>query len=492
MKNTHLLCLGGLVVTLALPAPAAPLPVSNPFAPQQTQQTQQTPSTPQQQNAAPPGQAAPATAEAQGLPVLPTEPPAPSNGQPAGLNGQALSIWHQQYLTGDWGGLRDTLLNNGVAISPVWIGELFGNTGGGIRRGDISDGLFNVALDVDLDRMTHGAVDDLLFHANMLYIYGTSLSEKYVGDFSNTSNIAAYNSVRLQELWLQKSFWEKRVSIKVGNMAVDNEFFQSSSAALFVNGTFGAFTFIASNVPNAPVYPVASPGVRVQFLPTSKFYVMAGVYGLDQYSDPAINNQNGTRFAFNRNSGVLVMSEAGYLLNQSPNDRGLQGTYRLGSWLDTGNEATFASQADSANGTGDLQSGGANYGIYGVMDQQIYAHGGQGISLFVRSGGAPTNTNFVDYYVDGGFNFTGFIPGRDSDIAGIAVARSHVSDDFSDSQVAQGSPPSTAETVLEATYKAQIAPWWSIQPDLQYILTPSGVEGSRDALVLGVRSSVAF
>jgi porin len=468
---------------------AAPLPVSNPFAPQQNQQT---PSTPQQQNAAPPGQVAPATAENAGLPVLPTEPPSPSNGQPAGLNGTALSIWHQQYLTGDWGGLRDSMLNAGVAISPVWIGEVFGNPTGGVQQGDISDGLFNVALDVDFDRVTHGAVDDLLLHANMLYVYGTSLSSKYTGDFSNTSNIAAYNSVRLQELWLQKSFWEKRISIKVGNMAVDNEFFQSSSASLFVNGTFGAFTFIAGNVPNAPVYPVASPGVRVQFLPTSKYYVMAGVYGMDNNSDPTVNNKNGTRFAFRRSSGVLVMSEAGYLLNQSPNDRGLQGTYRIGSWLDTGNFQTFNSQANFANGTGNLEGAGANYGIYGVMDQQIYQHGEQGISLFVRSGGAPSNTNFVDYYVDGGFNFTGFIPGRYNDVAGIAVARSHVSDDFSDSQVAQGGAPLSAETVLEATYKVQVAPWWSIQPDLQYIFTPSGVEGSRDALVLGVRSSVAF
>jgi len=46
------------------------------------------------------------------------------------------------------------------------------------------------------------------------------------------------------------------------------------------------------------------------------------------------------------------------------------------------------------------------------MDQQIYQDGEREVSLFVRSGGAPSSTNFVDYYVDGGFNFSGFIPGR--------------------------------------------------------------------------------
>jgi len=479
MKRTTTCLLCALLLTVSPRGWAEPLQEVNPFAPQSS-------NTSQQQNAtSPKGE----SAAAPGMPELPTE----NYNEPEGLNGQLLSVWKQQYLTGDWGGFRDQMLNNGVAISPVWIGEVFGNPSGGMKQGVISDGLFNVALDLNLDRMSDASIfDDMLIHANALYIYGSSLSGSDVGDFSNTSNLAAYNTIRLQELWLQKAFWEKRVSIKGGNIAVDNEFFQSSSAALFINGTFGAFTFIGSNVPNAPVYPVASPGVRVQFLPTSKFYVMAGVYGMDNNSDPAVNNKNGTRFALDGGSGMLVMSEAGYLLNQSPNDRGLQGTYRVGSFVHTANYTTWQSQANFANGTGPLQSAGTNYGVYGVMDQQIYLHGAEAISLFVRSGGAPSNTNFVDYYVDGGFNFTGFIPGRLLDVGGIAVARSHVSDQFSDSQVAQGNPPSTAETVIEATYKAQIAPWWSIQPDVQYIITPSSVQGSQNAFVLGVRTSVAF
>ena len=428
------------------------------------------------------------------MPDLPTTTTATPNGAiPDGLSNQLLSVWDADTLTGDWGGFRDDMLNHGVAITPTWIGEVFGNPSGGMGRGVISDGLFNVALDLNLDRMSDDSFfDDMLIHTNALYVYGASLSSSFVGDFSNTSNLAAYNSVRLQELWIEKAFWEKRVNLKIGNMAVDTEFFQSGSASLFINGTFGAFTFIASNVPNAPVYPVASPGVRVQFLPTSNFYAMAGIYGQDLNSDPAVNNQNGTRFALNSGSGMLIMSEVGYLVNQSPNDRGLQGTYRLGSFVHTDNSTTFASQANFANGTGNLQSAGSSYGVYGVMDQQIYTHGAEAISLFVRSGGAPGNSNFVDYYVDGGFNFTGFIPGRDNDIAGIAVARSHVSEDFSDSQVAEGLPPSTAETVLEATYKVQVAPWWSIQPDFQYIITPSAVQGSNNAVVVGLRTSVAF
>jgi porin len=424
-------------------------------------------------------------------PPSPSAPQTPPGNPPASATAPT-NFWTQNYLTGNWGGFRDQLKNDGITLTPVYTGEVFGNPSGGARQGVITDGLLNTALDVDFDPLTQRAVKDLTFHVNALYIYGTSLSEQYVGDFSNTSNIAAFNTLRLDELWVQKLFWDKKLSVKVGDMAVDNEFFQSNSASLFISGTFGAFTFLANNVTNAPVYPLAAPGVRLQFLPTAQTYVMAGVYGQDDNSNPATNNQNGTRFALNGSSGMLIMSEAGFLLNQGPNDKGLQGTYRIGSFVDTGNRTTFASQAQFANGTGQLQSVGTNYGVYGVLDQQIYSKNNQIISFFVRSGGAPSNTNFVDYYAEGGLNFTGFVPGRDNDVGGIAIARSHVSGDYSDSQILQGNPPSTAETVIEATYKAQLAPWWSLQPDVQYIVSPGGFQGARNATVLGLRTMVVF
>jgi porin len=446
------------------------------------------------------------------MPVLPTSAPVgtnasttgptapgafnsaiPAPGTPEGLTDtNEKSFWDQDYMSGEWGGLRKKLEDDGFKITPTWIGDFFGNPTGGAAQGIEENGSFDVALDFDLDRMSEGAVKDLSIHANAFYIYGPGLSPKYVGDFSNTSNIQGYNTIRLQELWIQKWLWDKRVSIKVGNLAVDSEYFQSTSAAVFINSTFGTPDLIANNIANAPIFPVASPGVRIQFLPTSKYYVMAGVYGMDLNSTPATDNHYGTHFAMNGGSGLLVMSEAGFLLNQSPNDRGLQGTYRLGSFVETDNYNNWGSQAASALGTGSLQSAGANFGIYGVIDQQIYSEDDKTISLFVRGGGAPSNINFVDAYIDGGFNFTGFVPGRANDVAGIGLAHAHVSGNFSNGQVIQGNAPYTEESVLEVTYKAQLNSWWTVQPDFQYVMNPSGVAGSPNAVVLGVRSSVAF
>ena len=46
--------------------------------------------------------------------------------------------------------------------------------------------------------------------------------------------------------------------------------------------------------------------------------------------------------------------------------------------------------------------------------------------------------------------------------------------------------------VLEATYRIALAPWWTVQPDVEYIINPGGVGGRGDALVGTVRLQVDF
>jgi porin len=60
-------------------------------------------------------------------------------------------------------------------------------------------------------------------------------------------------------------------------------------------------------------------------------------------------------------------------------------------------------------------------------------------------------------------------------------------------------PVRSQEVVLELSYLVQVTPhWMTLQPDLQYIINPSGgvLNGNgsprRDALVLGLRSKLTF
>ena len=411
---------------------------------------------------------------------------------PEGLTGGPRPLLQRPLLLGDLGDTRNQLLYRfGLAISPTYVGEVQGNPTGGVARGVTYDGVLNVAVDLDLERLTRGLTPDLTLHANALWLHGQGLSTRKVGDFSNVSNVAGYNGVRLQELWLEQAFWRRRASLRAGLLAADAEFFVSAYGSLFVNGTFGAFSFLGANVPNPPVYPLAAPGLRLAVQPTSKFLFQAGIWTGDSGAQDD-DNKHGTAFRFRSRDGALILSEAHFLLNQSPGDRGLVGTYQLGAFVHAGTFTTFESQSRTDLGTGKTMRAGNNYGVYGILDQQLLRGGGRSVGLFVRAGSSPDDRSFVDWYVDGGFNFTGFVPGRVRDVAGVGVARSSVSGRFSDAQRAAGGASFSGETVLEVTYKAVLAPWWTVQPDFQYVFNPSGQRGSRDAAVLGVRSAVAF
>ena len=55
-----------------------------------------------------------------------------------------------------------------------------------------------------------------------------------------------------------------------------------------------------------------------------------------------------------------------------------------------------------------------------------------------------------------------------------------------------GSRPGSSgdETMIELFYKARLGPHVVLQPDLQYISNPNGME--RDSLVLGLRFQTIF
>ena len=59
-------------------------------------------------------------------------------------------------------------------------------------------------------------------------------------------------------------------------------------------------------------------------------------------------------------------------------------------------------------------------------------------------------------------------------------------------------PVRSGEAMIEMTYQAKLKPWWTLQPDLQYIIRPGGGllnpgDGLRpDAWVIVLRSALSF
>ncbi|MCK4787471.1 MAG: carbohydrate porin, partial [Desulfobacteraceae bacterium] len=48
------------------------------------------------------------------------------------------------------------------------------------------------------------------------------------------------------------------------------------------------------------------------------------------------------------------------------------------------------------------------------------------------------------------------------------------------------------ENALEVYYNAQVTPWVSLSPSIQYISNTGGSTTARDAVVLGLRAQITF
>jgi len=419
-------------------------------------------------------------------------------------------------LTREWGPRAD-LAKSGVTFCLHYIGEILGNPTGGVHRGAIYEGRLEMALNLDLEKLVgwSGAT----IHANAYQIHGRGLSANNLGNIMTVSNTEAERTTRLFDLWLQQTLWEDLVSIRVGQLGVDDEFITSQYGSLFVNSTFGWPGIAAADLPSGgPAYPLSTPGLRVKVQPTEQWSFMAAVFNGDPAGPgpgtPQSRDASGT--AFRVNNDAFIIAEAAYSLNQEKDATGLPGTYKLGGWYHTGR---FADQRfDSAGlslanpgSTGVPAQHRGDYSVYAAIDQMVWREPktkDEGLGLFLRIAGSPSDRNLVDFYIDGGLNYKGLIPDRGDDVLGLGVAYARIGDAATgldrDTRLFSGTsrPVRDHEMAVELTYRAQVTPWWTVQPDLQFILhpgghvpdptDPTGLRPIRDAVLLGVRTAIAF
>ncbi len=389
----------------------------------------------------------------------------------------------KDHLTGDWGGVRTKLFDRGVHLQFGYIGEVFGNVAGGTRRGAVYEGLGEMALELDLEKLVNWRGGT--FRASSLWLHGRGPS-RLVGDALTVSNIDGHDSIRLYELWLEQKFLREALSIRVGNLLADEEFAGTEYGGLLLNSAFGWPAFISGNVVNTgPAFFVSALGARARFSPSDNWYFQIAAFDGDTFDSAAGNprvNANGTRWHLSSDQGALVMSELGLRRNNTEEATGLPGTLKLGAWVHT---------ADFTDHARPTKTHRHNVGAYLAAEQMLWreeeSNDEQGLGAFFRIGGGPEDRSAFAFTFDTGLHYTGLIPGRDEDKAAIGFVHT----DFSDARPGYG-VFRNYEQVVEFTYEFAPRPWWTIQPDIQWVHNPSGKRGPDDALVLGLRSSITF
>jgi porin len=418
----------------------------------------------------------------------------------------------RDYLLGTWGGLRTDLSKHGVDFEFFYIASNPYNLSGGIRTGSTYEGALLLLLDLDSKKLA--GYDGGHLHVGGGWLNGDDhFSDKYIGDLNKVNLIDFPNAWRLWELWYEQSFWNDRVSLKFGQMAVDQDFlmaeyYNSLASISLLNQTF-FYPTLAFNIYNIPGFPgprhalastpYGAPAARLKVKATDQIYAQVGAYA--GYPDPV----DGTHFKLDAQEGALVYLETGYRLNQRKEDAGPPGNLKLGAYYDTGDYPDNLSFFDSFLGQGPVHFHPNTFGAYFLADQVLYREVGkddpaqQGLVGFFRLTGAPKDRNLTEFGVDGGLVYKGLIPKRDYDTLAIAGSYLKMSEDIRQGQsLINAASPGTFpylldyEAVVEVNYKAQMTAWWTIETSVQHPIHPGGSAANRDAWVFILASTLRF
>ena len=407
---------------------------------------------------------------------------------------------------GDPTGFRRWLDQHGATFNVIYTNDVLSNLAGGVKRGTIDQGKLETQLYIDLGKFA--GWKDWTFYANAFGIYDTGrIRRDYVGGRNTIAAIEATPTIRLSELWLERQFGP--ASFRFGQLAADAEFFYSDLSQIFLQSDWP--TIGAVNLPGGgPAYPLSALGARLKYEFPKDASLLFAIFNGDPSGPcpPDFDTCNRYGLNFRLRDPAFVIGELQFRLNRGKDDTGLATTLKIGGWNHLGQ---FADQRFDNNGmllASPATSGvplmhRGDYGVYGVIDQQLYrpkgGDGDSGISIFNRSAFSPSDRNPVSFEIDSGVVFNGMIPKRPDDSFGASVIYARASNSlrgFDQDQINFGklaTPPLDYEANLELTYVAQIVKGWIVQPVYTYIWHPSGTGiRSPDARVVGVRSIIKF
>jgi porin len=299
----------------------------------------------------------------------------------------------------------------------------------------------------------------------------------------------AAEHLRVFNFYYRQEWSDGRFALKLGQLALDDDFMGSECSCLFAHSPLGAMpTQVATplsarhdNNSAYPVYAVAAPGVWFSARASDKLSLQAGLYHGGPGPDAAANHG----FDYDSGVGPVLFYEGSYQLSIG----GRASTLRAGGAVHFGRFDDYA----ALNAGADVATVRGIHSFYAIQDLVLLAADADHskLSAFWRAGLSPQqDRSVVHRYADAGLNWFAPLPGRADDIAGIAISYTEYGREFRRSDVALAA----AETALELTYRAQVTKSFALQGIAQRHFNPAPREdGHRHpASVLGLRAEWSY
>ncbi len=398
-------------------------------------------------------------------------------------------------------GWRSRLQAAGLKLEGGYTAEVAGNRSGGLRRGEVALGEFDLRLLADGQRLF--GVEGLSAYVHALRTDGgdpATLS----GDAQGVSNIAAPPRWRLFEVWVQRNFAARRMSLLVGRLDLNAEFYRLNAAGLFLNSSFGIGPEFAQTGQGGPsLFPESAFGVRLEGRSGPLVLRTALLDGVPA----AVPRADGSTGLHRPGDGALVVAEAALAW---PFDRPADGMPRHRRGL---GRAAAAAEVDTKLAVGGwhysarfddparmvpddrpLQQRGAS-GAYLIGEHSVWrdaAQPGRLARVFVQLGSGDRRVARFSGYTGGGVSLTAPFAGRPDDEAGLALASARNSPGYAEQQRTAGQPADAAETAVELSYLAALRPWLSAQLSLQHVRHPGTDPALQPAKVVQLRVEATF
>lgn len=413
------------------------------------------------------------------------------------------------YMTGDWGGLRDRLFQSGVEVFGFYNTIISGNVAGGIDPGNatyVHDTWVGLKFDLEKILGWNGGQ----FVVSGINRFGEDLTAKYIGSIYSTQQMVGGQRTFLYQLYLQQKLIGDQLTAKIGRFGASDDFNTSPLYGYSLNnGINGNIRNVLFNT-RFSAYPFATWAGALFFNPTPEFGVKAGIF---QTSEGMFeNDDNGLNFGIGDRDGYTAIVQIGWSPEFSkrpvatassttsyagkgvrdskavaaPEMKGMPGHYWIG--------ATYSEWELYPRFEGGFED--HSYGFYAHADQMVTREApgsDEGLTVFLAAGYYPqSEISIVPFQFNAGLNYKGLPPGRPDDRTMLHFIYGKISDDYARTVRVPGGEEADSEKVLEFAHRFQITPWAYIQPDIQWVINPGGTGDIDDAVVIGAQMGVTF
>jgi porin len=398
------------------------------------------------------------------------------------------------YATGNWGGLRQRLEDDGVHLFGFYTCDPAGNVSGGNRRGAtyVDDWYFGATFDLDkLVGWTGGK-----FTISGINRDGESLTNDYVGSQFDVQQCHGGQNVFLYGVYLEQQLLKDKVILKIGRFSSSDDFNASPLYGYAMNNAFNGDIRNVLFDTQFSAYPYSTWAASLRVNPTPETFAQIGFF---QNSNQLFNSRlNGLHWDIADSDGVFTIAQIGWTPEfwkqsvkapdgkSAPELKGLPGHYWVGGSISTWEYPQFGTSVRATN----------SYGFYAHADQMVTQEkpgSDQGLTIWTAGGLYPQqNIAIMPWQVNAGLNYKGLFPGRDNDHTMLQVAYGQFSSDYADSVEAAGNGRPQYEMVVETGHRFALTKFAYIQPDIQYVINPAGAHRIENALVLGAQIGVTF